>query len=103
MADSLVNEPTTLAPLPPTLHRGLVAVAVFGFLSFLTSLALLFRLGYRLVTWKRKSQARVNHFTILLFNLVFANVQGVRVRVRVAVVTAATLRNICWPVNEAEA
>jgi len=61
MADSLVNDPTTLAPLPPTLHRGLVAVAVFGFLSFLTSLALLFRLGYRLVTWKRKSQARVNH------------------------------------------
>ncbi|KAK0788093.1 hypothetical protein LTR75_012696 [Friedmanniomyces endolithicus] len=75
MADSLVNEPTTLAPLPPTLHRGLIAVAVFGFLSFLTSLALLCRLGYRLVTWKRKSQARVNQFTILLFNLVFADVQ----------------------------
>ncbi|KAK0888587.1 hypothetical protein LTR02_016170, partial [Friedmanniomyces endolithicus] len=73
MADSLVNEPTTLAPLPPTLHRGLIAVAVFGFL--LTSLALLCRLGYRLVTWKRKSQARVNQFTILLFNLVFADVQ----------------------------
>ncbi|KAK0776214.1 hypothetical protein LTR02_018127, partial [Friedmanniomyces endolithicus] len=75
MADSLVNEPTTLAPLPPTLHRGLIAVAVLGFLSFLTSLALLCRLGYRLVTWKRKSQARVNQFTILLFNLVFADVQ----------------------------
>ncbi|KAK0829423.1 hypothetical protein LTR73_004367 [Friedmanniomyces endolithicus] len=89
MADSLVNEPTTLAPLPPNLYRGLVAVAVFGFLSFFTSLALLCRLGYRLVTWKRKSQARVNQkqptklnpltlpppFTILLFNLVFADVQ----------------------------
>ncbi|KAK0932612.1 hypothetical protein LTR29_015811 [Friedmanniomyces endolithicus] len=75
MADSLVNEPTSLAPLPPNLYRGLVAVAVFGFLSFFTSLALLCRLGYRLVTWKRKSQARVNQFTILLFNLVFADVQ----------------------------
>ncbi|TKA69309.1 hypothetical protein B0A55_07951 [Friedmanniomyces simplex] len=75
MADTLVSLPTTLAPLPPILHRGLMAVAVCGFLSFLTSVALFARLAFRLVTWKRKSQARVNQFILLLFNLVFADVQ----------------------------
>ncbi|KAK4966405.1 hypothetical protein LTR97_011240 [Elasticomyces elasticus] len=75
MAGSIVSLPTTLAPLPPVLHRGLTAVAVFGFLSFLTSVALFGRLAYRLLTWKRKSQARANQFIILLFNLIFADIQ----------------------------
>ena len=60
MADSIVSLPTTLAPLPPVLHRGLTAVAFFGFLSFVTSTALFCRLAYRLVTWQRTTHARVN-------------------------------------------
>ena len=72
---NIVTEPTTLSPLPPVLHRGLTAVAFFGFLSFLTSVALFCRLAWRLVTWKRRTQARFNQFIILIFNLVFADIQ----------------------------
>ncbi|KAK5114252.1 hypothetical protein LTR85_010317 [Meristemomyces frigidus] len=75
MAHNVVTHPGTLSPLPPILQRGLIAVAFFGFLSFLTSIALFLRLAYRLVTWKRKTQARVNQFIILIFNLVFADIQ----------------------------
>ncbi|KAK4543399.1 hypothetical protein LTR36_005542 [Oleoguttula mirabilis] len=75
MDADLVSLPGTLSPLPPILQRGLIAVSFFGFLSFLTSVALFLRLAYRLVTWKRKTQARVNQFIILIFNLVFADIQ----------------------------
>jgi hypothetical protein len=75
----IVTEPTTLRPLTdyPTLHRGLYAVTFFGFLSFTTSLALFLHLGWRLLTWTRKSSAstRINQFIILLFNLVLADIQ----------------------------
>lgn len=50
-------------------------MSFFGFLSFLTSIALFLRLAYRLVTWKRKTQARVNQFIILIFNLCAADIQ----------------------------
>ena len=72
---TLVTAATTLSPLPPVLKQGLTVVSFFGFLSFLTSICLFLRLAYRLVTWKRKSQARVNQFYILIFNLVFADIQ----------------------------
>ena len=81
--DDIVTSPATLDSLSDigTLHRGLIAVAFFGFLSFLTSVALFVRLAWRLITWSRKNKnefsggARINQFTILLFNLVFADIQ----------------------------
>ncbi|KAK4555289.1 hypothetical protein LTR86_007585 [Recurvomyces mirabilis] len=72
---NIVSQPTTLTPLPPILQRGLTAVSFFGFLSFLTSVALFARLAYRLITWKAKTHARVNQFVVLIFNLVFADIQ----------------------------
>ncbi|KAF3356959.1 hypothetical protein VDGD_04720 [Verticillium dahliae] len=42
----------SLAPLPAVLHRGLVAVSFFGFLSFISSVALLFFLLFKLVRWQ---------------------------------------------------
>lgn len=75
MPTSIVNAPTTLSPLPPILHQGLTAVSVFGFLSFLSSVALFTHLAYRLLTWNRKSQSRINQFIILIFNLVLADIQ----------------------------
>jgi hypothetical protein len=52
-------------------------VAFFGFLSFTTSLTLFLHLAWRLLTWTRKSSnsVRINQFIILLFNLVFADIQ----------------------------
>lgn len=41
----------SISPLPPVLSSGLVAVATFGFLSFLSSLWLLSYLTYRFVVW----------------------------------------------------
>ncbi|KAK4209162.1 G protein-coupled glucose receptor regulating Gpa2-domain-containing protein [Rhypophila decipiens] len=41
----------SISPLPPVLSNGLVAVATFGFLSFLSSLWLLSYLTYRFVVW----------------------------------------------------
>jgi hypothetical protein len=86
----IVTEPTTLRPLTdyPILHRGLYAVTFFGFLSFTTSLALFLHLGWRLLTWTRKTSesVRINQFIILLFNLVLADIQQ----------SVAFLLNVRW-------
>ena len=75
MLESLVTSPGSLSPLPAVLRHGLTAVTLLGFLSFLTSIALFLRLAHRLFTWKTKTQSRINQFTILIFNLVFADIQ----------------------------
>ncbi|KAK5107749.1 hypothetical protein LTR62_000725 [Meristemomyces frigidus] len=72
---NLVGQASTLTPLPGILQRGLTAVSFFGFLSFVSSVALFLRLAYRLVTWKAKTHARVNQFVILIFNLILADIQ----------------------------
>lgn len=76
---NIVTAPTTLDPLTehPKLYRGLIAVTVFGFLSFVSSVALFLHLAWRLLHWNRTSSgsARINQFIILLFNLVFADIQ----------------------------
>lgn len=65
----------TLSPLKPQLHRGLPVVAAFGLLSFFTSFTLFLILGYRLLSWARKSSFKKNQFVILIFNLVIADIQ----------------------------
>ncbi|KAL1884200.1 hypothetical protein VTK73DRAFT_5336 [Phialemonium thermophilum] len=42
----------SIAPLPPVLSHGLAAVAVFGFLSFFSSLSLFAYLTYKLIIWQ---------------------------------------------------
>jgi len=60
--------------LPHGIHPWLRAVVVLGFISFLTSVSLLFFLIYKLVTWQIKSK-RTNQFAILIFNLLWADIQ----------------------------
>lgn len=69
--------PTTLENLNsyPNLHRGLIAVSFFGLLSFITSVTLFIHLAWKLLTWRRNSRARANQFIILIFNLIFADIQ----------------------------
>lgn len=78
-AGNIVTAPTTLKPLDSygNLHRGLTAVTILGFISFVTSFALFLRLAYRLITRRRRSQSRgrTNQFTILIFNLICADLQ----------------------------
>ena len=73
----IVTNPTTLTPLSDhgTLQRGLIAVTVLGFLSFIASITLFLRLAYKLITWTRKTKSRTNQFLILIFNLVLADIQ----------------------------
>lgn len=66
----------TLHPLPHELHRGLIAVASLGILSFVTSTILLLLIGYRIITWKRRKPGQpINQFVVLIFNLLLADIQ----------------------------
>jgi hypothetical protein len=65
---------STLAPLPESLSNGLIVVTIFGFLSFFTSLALFGLLTWRIIQWTRLSKPP-NQFVILIYNLVFADLQ----------------------------
>lgn len=60
--------------LPPHIHPWLRSVVVLGFLSFVASVTLLVLLAYRLISWQIKSK-RTNQFVILIFNLLWADVQ----------------------------
>lgn len=76
LADIIIA-PTTLTNLHTygNLHRGLTAVSFFGLLSFICSVTLFFHLAWKLLTWRRTSRARTNQFIILIFNLIFADIQ----------------------------
>nr|OQO16939.1 hypothetical protein B0A51_15862 [Rachicladosporium sp. CCFEE 5018] len=75
MAVPPIGGPGSLSPLPLALHRGLTAVAFFGFLSFLASTALFLRLTYKLVLQHHKTHTRANQFLLLITNLIFADIQ----------------------------
>lgn len=80
-ADNIIDLPTTLAPLPDVLHRGLPAVTSLAMLSLVTSSALFLHLSYRLLVLGHRRQrndaqnAHANQFIILIFNLVLADIQ----------------------------
>ena len=89
----IVTEPSTLAPLDgyKMLRRGLVAVSFFGVLSCALSTALFFRLAWRLASRssglsRNGTRTRTNQFLILLFSLLFADIQQ----------SMAFLLNIHW-------
>src|SRR5450432_101482 len=73
----LSPESQTLSPLPPVLSQGLIAVSLFGFLSFFFSVCLFLFLTYRLISWRQKwgCQASTNQFLVLIYNLVLADIQ----------------------------
>lgn len=50
-ADEVNNSIHTLSPLPPVLKHGLAAVSFFGFLSFITTVALLAYLIFMILRW----------------------------------------------------
>ena len=62
-------------PLPLTQRRGLIAVSVMAFLSFLASASLLSFITFRLVFWKSyfRSYIGYNQYIILIYNLVLAD------------------------------
>lgn len=64
----------TLPTLAPHIQPWLRAVVVFAFLSFLSSIALLLVLTFKLLQWQIKSK-RTNQFVILIFNLLWADIQ----------------------------
>ncbi|ORY19751.1 integral membrane protein-like protein [Clohesyomyces aquaticus] len=72
--EPLDPDANTLPSLPPHIHHWLRAVVTFGFLSFVTSVTLWLLLIYRLIQWQIKSK-RTNQFVILIFNLVWADIQ----------------------------
>lgn len=72
-----VNKPLSLDPLPPVLHRGLIAVAFFGILSLVASSGLFFYLSYKLCRWYYKGHLAngANQFLLLIYNLLLADIQ----------------------------
>ncbi|KAF7627584.1 G protein-coupled glucose receptor regulating Gpa2-domain-containing protein [Aspergillus flavus] len=64
-------------PLPSAQRKGLIAVTVMAFLSFIATLVLLLFITYRLVFW-RSNYARYigyNQYIVLIYNLVLADLQ----------------------------
>ncbi|SMY29789.1 unnamed protein product [Zymoseptoria tritici ST99CH_1A5] len=72
---ALVTSSSDLINLPPVLHHGLSAIAVLGTLSLITSSCLFCALAVQLLTSRRKLNARVVQFLILIFNLFCADIQ----------------------------
>ena len=74
---SSVLSTDTLSPLPPVLQRGLVAVAFCGLLSLLTTGSLFAYLTFRFGCWYWKGQLSqgANQFVVLIYNLLFADIQ----------------------------
>ncbi|OQE32235.1 hypothetical protein PENSTE_c001G04461 [Penicillium steckii] len=64
-------------PLPTAQRRGLIAVSVMAFLSFLATGTLLAFITYRLVFWKSSYSRYIgyNQYIILIYNLVLADFQ----------------------------
>lgn len=66
-----------ISPLPIVQQRGLIAISVMAFLSFIATGGLLCFITYRLVFWRRKYTRYIgyNQYIILIFNLVLADFQ----------------------------
>lgn len=65
-----------LSPLPSGVRQGLTAVSFFAVISFLCSTGLFSFLSYRLWVWRHRSTVQeTNQFLILIYNLLFADIQ----------------------------
>jgi hypothetical protein len=69
-----LDEQSKSFELPEHIHPWLRAVVALAFISFITSISLLILLIYKLVSWQIKSK-RTNQFIILIFNLLWADIQ----------------------------
>lgn len=74
----LTNDVTLdIDPLPLAQRRGLIAVSIMAFLSFLATGTLLCFITYRLIFWKSNYTRYIgyNQYIILIYNLVLADFQ----------------------------
>ncbi|GLI78129.1 hypothetical protein PoHVEF18_006431 [Penicillium ochrochloron] len=74
----LTNDVTLdINPLPSAQRRGLIAVSVMAFLSFIATLSLLLFITYRLIFWRKNYQRYIgyNQYIILIYNLILADFQ----------------------------
>lgn len=64
-------------PLPLAQRRGLIAVTILAFLSFIATASLLAFISYRLIFWRSKYARYIgyNQYIILIYNLVLADFQ----------------------------
>ena len=64
-------------PLPSAQRKGLIAVTVMAFLSFIATLLLLLFITYRLVFWRSNYSRYIgyNQYIVLIYNLVLADLQ----------------------------
>lgn len=71
------NVQLDIDPLPLAQRRGLIAVSVMAFLSFIATLSLLSFITYRLIFWRRNYQRYIgyNQYIILIYNLILADFQ----------------------------
>ncbi|KAH8589961.1 G protein-coupled glucose receptor regulating Gpa2-domain-containing protein [Bisporella sp. PMI_857] len=67
----------TLIGLPTVLSKGLIAVSVFGLLSFVCTSLLFIFLTYKIIRWRLKEESKgpINQFLFLIYNLLFADIQ----------------------------
>lgn len=78
LAPRLTSDVTLdIDPLPETQRRGLIAVAIMAFLSFIATGTLLAFITYRLIFWRGSYQRYIgyNQYIILIYNLVLADFQ----------------------------
>lgn len=71
------NVKVDIDPLPIAQRRGLIAVSVMAFLSFIATLTLLSFITYRLIFWRKRYQRYIgyNQYIILIYNLILADFQ----------------------------
>jgi hypothetical protein len=71
---SRIHGSESLSPLPTDLRKGLYGLTTLGFISFFSCVSLQLLLTWRLIRWSIKGK-RPNQCFILIFNLVFADIQ----------------------------
>lgn len=71
------NTQLDIDPLPVAQRRGLIAVSIMAFLSFIATGSLLAFITWRLVFWKSKYKRYIgyNQYIILIYNLILADFQ----------------------------
>lgn len=68
---------SSLIPLPKSIHDGMIAMGLFGLISFLCTVSLIVFITYRMITWKHYYDHPIhkNQVFVLIYNLLIADVQ----------------------------
>jgi hypothetical protein len=67
----------SLIPLPPEVHRGMIAMGVIGLLSTISTLSLILFITHRMIFWRRYYSRSIatNQVFVLIYNLLLADLQ----------------------------